>query len=351
MQIHEKTVPGFEGVVFGSDIAAGYRGIIAVHSTVLGPAVGGTRFWNYESEGLALTDALRLARGMTYKNALAELPFGGGKSVIIGDNKRIDREAVFRAHGRLVESLGGKYITAEDVGTNTADMNFVLMETKHVGGLAGKSGDPSPITARGVYRAMQAAARLRWGTEDLAGKTVAIQGCGHVGYHLAEWLHKAGAKLIVSDVDEARVRKTVSDFGATAVASESIYAANADIFAPCALGAVLNDSTIPQLTVEIVAGAANNQLPEARHADALQTRNILYAPDYAANAGGVIWGCCVERLGWDRERTLKKVDAIHDTIVAIFDIAAQEGLTPAAAADHLAEKRLQPNTTPPGKSG
>ena len=342
MEILEKKIPGYERVVFGSDQAAGYRGIIAVHSTLLGPAVGGTRFWTYDSEERALNDALRLARGMTYKNALAALPFGGGKSVIVGDNKRKDRERLFRAHGRLVESLGGSYITAEDVGTSTADMNFVLMETKHVGGIQGQSGDPSPITARGVFRAIQASAKHRWGTEDLQGKTVALQGCGHVGHYLAEWLHKHGAKLIVSDVDEERVRKTVADFGAQAVPSEAIYSVEADIFSPCALGAILNDTTIQQLKVEIVAGAANNQLQDTRHADALKARNILYAPDYAANAGGVIWGLCIERMGWTREATLKKVDDIAQTISSIFGTAEKDRMTPSAAADRLAEMRLQP---------
>ncbi len=296
----------------------------------------------YDSEEQALTDALRLARGMTYKNALAGLPFGGGKSVILGDNHHTDREALFRAHGRFVESLAGRYITAEDVGTSTSDMNFVLMETRHVGGIAGQSGDPSPVTARGVFRAIQAAAKFRWGTDDLKGKTVALQGCGHVGYHLADWLYKTGAKLTVSDVDEERARKAASNFHATVMATDTIYRADADIFAPCALGAILNDATIPQLKVQIVAGAANNQLADMRHAKSLQDRNILYAPDYAANAGGVIWGLGIERMRWDRERTLQKVDAIYDTILTIFQMAAKQSITPAAAADKLAEVRLQP---------
>jgi leucine dehydrogenase len=341
VEIVDKKVAGYERVVFGSDPAAGYRGIIAVHSTALGPAVGGTRFWKYEDDDRALTDALRLARGMTYKNALAGIPFGGGKSVIIGDNKRTDREPIFRAHGRLVESLGGIYITAEDVGTSTSDMNFVLTETDHVGGLQAKSGDPSPITARGVFRAIQASAKKCWGSDDLAGKTIALQGCGHVGYYLAEWLHKSGARLIVSDVDEERVRRVVADFHATAVATDQIYDVSADIFAPSALGAVLNDRTIPRLKVQIVAGAANNQLEDLRHAAALQSRGILYVPDYAANAGGVIWGLGIERMGWDRERTLKKVDSIYETILSIFHLAEQHSITPAAAADRLAEERFK----------
>lgn len=342
MQLRETAVSGFERVVIGSDPSTGYHGIIAVHSTALGPAVGGTRFWMYDSEEQALTDALRLARGMTYKNALAGLPFGGGKSVILGDNRRTDREALFRAHGRLVESLGGQYITAEDVGTSTSDMNFVLLETKHVGGIAGQSGDPSPITARGVFRAMQAAAKFRWGTDDLKNKTIALQGCGHVGYHLGNWLYKTGAKLIVSDVDEERARKAASDFRATVSSTGAIYRVAADVFAPCALGAILNDVTIPQLRVEIVAGAANNQLADIRHAALLQDWNILYAPDYAANAGGVIWGLGIERMGWSRERTLEKVDAIYDTILSIFNMATRQSITPAAAADRLAEERFLP---------
>ena len=343
MQVREQAVSGFERVVIGSDPSCGYHGIIAVHSTTLGPAVGGTRFWIYDSEEQALTDALRLARGMTYKNALAGLPFGGGKSVIIGDNRRVDREALFRAHGRLVESLGGRYITAEDVGTSTSDMNFVLMETKHVGGIAGQSGDPSPMTARGVFRAMQAAAKFRWGTEDLRSRTIALQGCGHVGYDLADWLYKAGAKLIVSDVDEGRARKASSDFHAAVTSTDAIYRQDADIFAPCALGAILNDVTIPQLKVEIVAGAANNQLADVRHSKSLQDRNILYTPDYAANAGGVIWGLGIERMGWSRERTLEKVDAIYDTVLSIFDMATRDFITPAGAADKLAEQRFLPH--------
>src|SRR5205807_8493253 len=199
MNIVEKSIPGYERVVFGSDESAGYRGIIAIHSTRLGPAVGGTRFWDYRSDDEALTDALRLARGMTYKNALAELPFGGGKSIIIGDNRIGDRETLFRAHGRFVNSLGGKYSTGEDVGTSTSDMEYVRQETSYVGGLQDRSGDPSPRTARGVFRAMQAAAKFRWGSDDLSGKTVALQGCGHVGSFLAAELHRAGARLVVTD--------------------------------------------------------------------------------------------------------------------------------------------------------
>src|SRR4029077_19204707 len=236
MQTREKSVPGYERVVCGTDEAAGYHGIVVIHSTALGPAVGGTRYWSYKTEGDAMTDALRLARGMTYKNALAGLPFGGGKSIIVRDGKAADREQLFRAHGRMVNSLAGKYITAEDVGTSPADMEFILKETEYVGGLQGRSGDPSPHTARCVFRAMQAAAKHKWGSDNLAGKTVAIQGCGHVGYFLAGELVRVGAKLIVSDVDPAKVKHVVDDHDAVAVAPDEIYSVTADVFAPCALG-------------------------------------------------------------------------------------------------------------------
>ena len=340
MKIREKSVPGYERVLFGSDDAAGYRGIIAIHSTALGPAVGGTRYWSYKTEDDALTDALRLARGMTYKNALAGLPFGGGKSIILRDGNAQDREQLFRAHGRMVNSLEGKYFTAEDVGTSPADMEYILKESQYVGGLQGRSGDPSPHTARGVFRAMQAAAKHKWGSDDLAGKTVAIQGCGHVGYFLAGELARVGAKLIVADVDAAKVKRMVDDHGATAVAPEEIYSAEADIFAPCALGGVLNDQTIPHLKAKLVAGAANNQLLEPRHGDLLQQRGVLYAPDYAANAGGVINGCCREMLGWDVPKTLAKTDAIYDTLLTIFAMAEREKIPTYQAADRLAEERF-----------
>src|SRR6476469_4500784 len=261
---------GHEQLVLCQDSASGYRGIVAVHSTVLGPGLGGTRFWSYASDEEAIVDALRLARGMTYKNAVAGLNLGGGKSVIIGDSKTADREMIFRAHGRFVESLGGRYITAEDVGTSTADMDFVHMETDYVAGLAGRSSDPSPVTAHGVFRAIQASAKQRWGSDDLSTKTVSVQGCGHVGYYLAKELHEAGAKLIVTDIDADRVKQVVSDFGARAVAPDEIYGAQADIFAPCALGGIINDKTIPQLKFEIVSGGANNQLLEERHGDILE---------------------------------------------------------------------------------
>ena len=340
MQIRHLSVPGYESVISGVDEAAGYRGIIFIHSTALGPAIGGTRLWSYPSEDEAITDGLRLSRGMTYKNALAGLPSGGGKSIILRPGGEFDREKMFRAHGRLVESAGGKYITAEDVGTSPADMEWVLKETKHVAGLQGRSGDPSPRTARGVFRAIQAAAKHRWGSDNLNGRTVAIQGCGHVGYYLAGELARAGAKLLVADVDQSKADRLVREFGATAVPTGEILSAKADVLAPCALGGIINDETIPALHAEVIAGGANNQLLEPRHGDALELRGIVYAPDYAANAGGVINGCCREMLGWDEARTNEKIDAIYDTILKIFDISRRQKIPTYQAADHLVEERL-----------
>jgi leucine dehydrogenase len=330
---------GHEEIAMCSDPSVGYRGILAVHSTKLGPALGGTRFWNYATDEEAITDALRLSRGMTYKNAVAGLNLGGGKSIIIGDNKTRDREKIFRAHGRFVEILGGRYITAEDVGTSTKDMSYVQMETRHVAGLAGKSGDPSPVTAHGVFRAVQASANRKWGSDSLEGKTIAIQGVGSVGGYLAKELHEAGARLIVSEIDPAKSAKVAKATGAKIVDDNAIFSVDADIFSPCALGGIINDKTIPMLKVEIVAGGANNQLLEERHGDELQRRGILYAPDYVANAGGVI-NVYGEVAGWDAQRALDKADDIYDTILKVFDIAEAKNIPTYEAADRLAELRL-----------
>ncbi len=330
---------GHEQVVFCHDKASGYRGIIAIHDTTLGPALGGCRFWNYATEDAAVVDALRLSRGMTYKNAVAGLNLGGGKSVIIGDNKTTNREMLFRAHGRFVDSLGGRYVTAEDVGTTVEDMDFVHMETKHVAGIGSKSGDPSSVTAHGVFRAIQASACQKWGSDNLEGRTIAIQGLGNVGSHLARELHAAGAKLVVTDIDAGRIKRVVDEMGATAVALDAIYGVKADIFTPCALGGILNDDTIPQLNVEIVAGAANNQLLEDRHGDALEARGILYAPDYVANAGGVI-NVYSELTGWSRERSLRKADEIYQTVLSVFRLAKDTGIPTYMAADRVAEQRI-----------
>jgi leucine dehydrogenase len=271
---------------------------------------------------------------------VAGLNLGGGKSVIIGDNKTPNRELIFRAHGRFVESLGGRYVTAEDVGTSPTDMDYIHMETDYVVGLAGRSGDPSPVTAHGVFRAIQASAKWTWGRDDLGGKKVAVQGCGHVGYYLAKELHAAGATLIVTDIDAGRVKHVVDETGAKAVDPKEIYGVKADIYAQCALGGVINDATMKQLKVKIVAGGANNVLLEERHGDELEKRGILYAPDYVANAGGVI-NVYSELAGWDTSRSLRKADEIYNTVLGVFEIAKADGIPTYEAADRLAERRLQ----------
>jgi len=328
-----------EQLVVSSDPSSGYFGIIAIHDTTLGPALGGTRFWQYASTEEAIVDALRLARGMTYKAAVAGINLGGGKAVIIGDNKRKDREALFRAHGRFVDSLGGRYVTAEDVGTSPADMEYIHSETEYVAGLHGRSGDPSPVTSFGVYMGMKAAAKVRWGSDSLAGRTVAVQGCGNVATHLCALLHKEGARLIVTDIDAAKVRRVVEATGATAVAPEVIYDQAADIYSPNALGATVNDDTLARLKVEIIAGGANNQLAEERHGRALEERGLMYAPDYVVNGGGVI-NVYGELEGWSAERAQRKAGDIYDTTLRVFAIAAQEKIPSYLAADRLAEERI-----------
>jgi leucine dehydrogenase len=328
-----------EQVSLWHDPRAGYRGIIAIHSTVLGPALGGTRMWPYESDQAALVDVLRLARGMTYKAAVAGLNLGGGKSVIIADPRVSKREAIFRAHGRHVSSLGGRYITAEDVGTTPTDMEYIHRETPHVVGLSGRSGDPSPLTALGVYRGMKACAKVVYGSDALAGKTVAVQGCGKVGYYLCGHLKEEGARLVVTDIDQQKVTRAVREFGAAAVGPNEIYAVAADIFAPCALGAVVNDDTLEVLKARIVAGGANNQLAEDRHGDALHQRGVVYAPDYAINSGGVI-SVSAEVEGWDAERSRRQASAIYDTILKVLHIAEEEKIPTYRAAERLAEQRI-----------
>jgi leucine dehydrogenase len=329
-----------EQLVLWSEPELGYRGIIAIHDTTLGPALGGTRFMNYDSDADAIVDALRLSRGMSYKAAVAGLNLGGGKSVIIGDNKTRNRELIFRAHGRAVESLGGRYITAEDVGTSPDDMEFVLMETEHVTGIMGRSGDPSPVTAWGVFMGIRAAAHHRYGSDELTGKRVAVQGLGHVGYYLCQYLHEAGAELIVTDIDEGRLQMVVDDFGASKVGVDDIYTAEAEIFAPCALGAVINDETLPNFNFEIISGAANNQLARTRHGQAVHEAGILYAPDYVVNAGGLI-NVYGELNGWSPERGKRKAEEIYGTCLSIFELAEAENLPTSEAADRLAELRIR----------
>lgn len=339
---------GHEQVSFASDRRSGYRGIIAIHNTVLGPALGGTRFWDYGTDAEAVIDVLRLSRGMTYKAALAGLNLGGGKSVILGDYRTEDRERIFRAHGRHVDSLRGRYITAEDVGTSTKDMEYVRMETTNVVGLEGGSGDPSPVTAFGVYRGMKACMQFKEGNDSLAGKTVAVQGTGHVGYYLCKHLHDEGARLIVSDIDAEKVQRVVDEFGATTSTPDDVHRVEADIFAPSALGSVINDDTIDELKVSIIAGPANNQLAEERHGDLLYERGIIYAPDYAINSGGLI-NVNAELEGWDLDRARQKASEIYDTIINILEIARDESVPTYRAADRLAERRVNAVASTLGK--
>jgi len=329
-----------EQLVFWSEPDLGYKGIIAIHDTTLGPALGGTRFWNYASEKEAVIDALRLARGMTYKAAAAGLNLGGGKSVIWGDNRITDREMVFRAHGRVVESLKGRYITAEDVGTSPDDMEFVHMETEHVVGMLGLSGDPSPVTAFGVYRGIKASAAAKYGDDSLAGKHVAVQGLGHVGYYVCKDLAAEGAQLTVTDIDPVRVQRVVDEFGAKPVGADEIYDVDADIFAPCALGAVVNDETLERFKFDIIAGAANNVLARGdQHGTALHEKGILYAPDYVINAGGLI-NVYGELHEWSAERSKRKAGEIYGTLLRIFERAESDGIATSIAADRVAESRI-----------
>lgn len=330
---------GHEQLVLCHEPSCGYLGILAIHDTTLGPALGGTRYWQYADTAEAVTDALRLSRGMTYKAAVAGLSLGGGKSVIVGDNKRADREAVFRAHGRFIDTLGGRYITAEDVGTSPSDMEIIRQETDHVVGLLGRSGDPSPVTAYGVYMGMKATAMERWGNDDLGGRSVLVQGAGKVAYYLARHLHEEGATIFITDIDREKVNRAVEEFGATPVGVDDIYDREADIYAPCALGATINDDTVKRLKVEVIAGGANNQLAEERHGDLLDARGMLYAPDYVINGGGLI-NVYGERNGWTLEQAKVKAGEIYQTLLRIYAIAKRDGIPTYQAADRLAEERI-----------
>ena len=332
----------YEQLIMCQDKESGLKAIIAIHDTTLGPALGGCRMWTYASEEQAIEDALRLARGMTYKNAAAGLNLGGGKTVIIGDPFKDKNEEMFRALGRFIQGLNGRYITAEDVGTTVSDMDMIHEETNFVTGISpafGSSGNPSPITAYGVYLGMKAAAKEAFGEESLKGKKIAVQGLGNVAYTLCEYLHKDGAQLIVTDINEKAVDRVVENFGATAVAPDEIYKQEADIFAPCALGAIINDETIPQLKAKVIAGSANNQLQESRHGQILHEKGILYAPDYVINAGGVI-NVADELYGYNRDRAMKRVETIYDSLKKIFAISKEENIPTYAAANRLAEQRI-----------
>jgi leucine dehydrogenase len=327
-----------EQVVFCSDSESGLKAIIAIHSTALGPATGGCRMWEYNSDEGALIDALRLSRGMTYKNAMAGLNMGGGKSVIIGNPRTMKSEELFRAFGRFVDNLKRRYVTAEDVGITPADMAMVHKETNHVLGLEGKSGDPSPVTAYGVYMGMKAAVKHRLGRESLDGVKIAVQGLGHVGQYLCEHLSNEGAKLLVTDINKESIDTVVSKCGAIAIDKDEIYEQDVDVYAPCALGATLNDVTIPKIRAKVIAGAANNQLAEDRHGDELKKRGILYTPDYILNAGGIINVSFEEK--YDRDAALRKVDEIYNTLEEVFATAEKQDKTTNVVADELARKRV-----------
>ncbi|MCK6616950.1 MAG: leucine dehydrogenase [Cyclobacteriaceae bacterium] len=336
---------GHEQVVFCHDEATGLKAIIGIHNTALGPALGGTRMWNYATEQEALTDVLRLSRGMTFKASISGLNLGGGKAVIIGDAKTMKTEAFLRRFGKFVNSLGGKYITAEDVNMKTADMEYIAMETKHVTGLpesVGGGGDPSPVTAYGTYLGMKASAKKVFGSDSLVGKKVAVQGVGQVGMHLVEYLTKENAIVYITDISEDKVKHVATKFGATAVSQEAIYDLDVDIYAPCALGATLNDNTIPRLRCSIIAGAANNQLKdEVKHGYMLIDRSITYAPDFLINAGGLI-NVYNEFLGnYNRNRVFEQAERIYSTCLNIFDLASKEKINTQEAAIKIAEKRIE----------
>jgi len=334
-----------ENVFFGYDKDTGLKAIIGIHNTVLGPALGGTRVWNYTSEKAALTDVLRLSRGMSYKSSISGINLGGGKAVIINDNPYEPKtEAFWRSYGKFVESLNGKYITAEDVGTSTTIMETVNLETDHVVGLPeymGGSGDPSPFTAYGTYLGMKAACKKAYGTDSLEGKKVLIQGVGHVGVYLAEHLKEENAVILVSDINEDRIAALAKDIKVTAVDVNKVYDEPMDIYAPCALGATLNNDTLSRLQCQVVAGAANNQLAnEEEHGKMCIDKNIIYAPDFLINAGGVI-NCYFEIEGYHEDRVKAGVEKIYDRTIEVIETAEKENITTNSAALALAERRIE----------
>jgi leucine dehydrogenase len=332
---------GHEQVLFCNDSKTGLKAIIAVHNTVLGPALGGTRMWQYATEAEALRDVLRLSRGMSYKNSISGLDLGGGKAVIIGNSHTMKSDALFQKFGQFVNGLAGKYITAEDVGISPADMVQVSKETKYVVGLPGKSGDPSPVTAYGVYMGMKACAKMQFGSDSLQGKRVAVQGVGHVGEYLVKHLTQEGAKVIITDIFEETLKNVANTYGAEVVGPYDIYDVPMDIYAPCALGATINDDTLSRLTCSIIAGAANNQLAdENKHGLEVMQKGILYAPDYALNAGGVI-NCFSEVSGLSLDWAHKKAEEIYATIHTILQRSKDEQTPTFSIANRMAEERIE----------
>lgn len=341
--LHQMTDGAYESVHFFADPASGLRAVIAIHDTTLGPALGGARaLGTYATEQDALIDALRLARGMTYKAALAGLDHGGGKAVILLPRTPVDRARLFTAFGRAVDSLGGRYITAEDSGTSPDDIDVVRRRTRFVVGHRGPggSGDPSPVTAYGVLRGIEAVSRLVLARGDIADLRIAVQGVGHVGYALCRLLHARGCRLTVADIEPGAARRAEAEFGAQVVSDAEICSMECDLFAPCALGAVLNDFTVPLLRCRAIAGAANNQLAEPRHGELLARRGIVYVPDYAINAGGLV-NVCQEWIGYDALRARERAARIHDTVTAILMRARAENLRPEQVADRMAEERIR----------
>jgi leucine dehydrogenase len=330
-----------EQLLFCNDNDTGLKAIIAVHNTTLGPALGGTRMWTYNNEIEALKDVLRLSRGMTYKNSISGLNLGGGKAVIIGNSKTMKSEALFRRFGKFVNSLAGKYITAEDVGISPMDMTWVNMETDHVAGLPGKSGDPSPITALGTYAGMKACAKKQFGSDSLAGKKIAVQGVGHVGEYLVKHLRDENAEVYISDIDQDALKRISNQYGAKVVGLDEIYDIDMDIYAPCALGATVNDDTLSRLKCSIIAGSANNQLAnEVIHGQAVLDKGIIYAPDFVVNAGGVI-NVYAEVTNKSAEWALAKAEGIYDTIHQIIKRSSDENIPSYAIANKLAEERIE----------
>jgi leucine dehydrogenase len=333
-----------EQLLFCQDKATGLRAIIAIHNTVLGPSLGGTRMWTYRNELEAINDVLRLSRGMSYKAAISGLNLGGGKAVIIGDSRKHKSEALFRRFGRFVDSLGGKYITAEDVGISPQDIRYMAMETEHVAGKPesmGGGGDPSPVTAYGVYVGMKASAKQAYGSDSLEGKRIMVQGVGHVGTYLVEYLTKEGAKVLVSDIHEDNLTNVVNKYGATVVGLDNVYTTPMDIYAPCALGATVNDDTIDIMNCSIIAGAANNQLAdEVKHGKILMDKGVIYAPDYLINAGGLI-NCYSEVIGYNRDEAMVGTENIYRTTLDIIKKANEEQIPTYLAANRMAEARIE----------
>lgn len=343
--IQEMFQMGHEQVVFCQDDATGLKAIIGIHNTTLGPALGGTRMWTYDNELQAINDVLRLSRGMTYKNAVSGLNLGGGKAVIIGDSRTMKNEALMRRFGKFVDSLSGKYITAEDVGMTTQDMEFISNETNHVVGKPkelGGAGDPSPVTAYGVYLGMKAAAKAAYGSDDLGGKKVTVQGAGNVGRFLIDHLMKENAQVSIADIFDDKI-KLVTDkhSSVNVIDSDKVYENDMDIYAPCALGATVNDESLQKLNCNVIAGAANNQLAdEKKHGVAVKESGIIYTPDYVINAGGVI-NCYSELEGYNRDRAMNKCETIYDTTLRIFELANEQNIPTYEAANKLAEQRIE----------